>query len=184
MFPFAAVVAVLSAGGAIVPHSAGGLIAINAAGAYVAGTYMSTAALSGFLLGTAAIGATGAVALSAGAIVSLKGAIIGSAGWFGTAYGATGLTGLLMSVGLISGVPVMVPILIVLMLLLILTTGIWRYVRLRRLRRRVLACKPEQEVFFTQQEAALIEKLVRRMAKVKHSFFASLFRWRPKSSDT
>ncbi len=57
------VMAALLAGGSLVPHAAGGLI-VSSAGSYVAGTYLSTSAISSILL---TLGATttgfGAIAL-------------------------------------------------------------------------------------------------------------------------
>ena len=75
------VMAALLAGGSLVPHAAGGLI-VSSAGGYVAGTYLSTSAISSILL---TLGATttgfGAIALPRIASIArtLKFASIGGA---------------------------------------------------------------------------------------------------------
>ena len=44
--PLIAIIPALTAGGTLVPHAAGGMIVTSAAG-YMAGTYLSTAAITG-----------------------------------------------------------------------------------------------------------------------------------------
>ena len=102
--PLIPIISALAAGGSLVPHAAGGLIVTSASG-YIAGTYLSTAVISGVIT-------TGSATLGAGALY-LSGAaasVVGSAGIFGTAIGASGITGALMSVGIISATPVWIPI--------------------------------------------------------------------------
>ncbi len=74
------VVAALNAGGHLVAHSAGGLIVYSATtGGYVAGTYVSTAALASFLTGSAvAAGALGTAAVG-GAAIWAYGTVAGAA---------------------------------------------------------------------------------------------------------
>ena len=76
------------------------MIVTSAAG-YVAGTYLSTAAISGILAAASTALGAGALYLSGAA-----GSIIGSAGIFGTTVGASGITGALMSAGIISSTPI------------------------------------------------------------------------------
>ena len=45
--PLIPIISTLAAGGSLVPHAAGGMIVTSAAG-YVAGTYLSTAAIGGY----------------------------------------------------------------------------------------------------------------------------------------
>ena len=106
--PLIPIISALAAGGSLVPHAAGGLIVTSAsasasasASGYIAGTYLSTAVISGVIT-------TGSATLGAGALY-LSGAtasVVGSAGIFGTAIDASGITGALMSVGIISATPV------------------------------------------------------------------------------
>ena len=106
--PLIPIGAALAAGGSLVPHAAGGLIVTSAATGYVAGTYLSTAAI-GWLIAIAS------TTLGAGALY-LSGAaasIVGSAGIFGTTIGVSGITGALMSVGIISFTPIWVPVAVV-----------------------------------------------------------------------
>lgn len=103
--PLAPIIAALCAGGSLVPHAAGGFIVTVAGGGYVAGTYMSTAAIVSVLtVATASLGSITA-ALTGGAA-----ALWGTAGIFGTTIGATGIKGAFMSVGLISATPVWLPV--------------------------------------------------------------------------
>lgn len=100
----AAIIPALIAGGTLVPHAAGGFIVTGASG-YIAGTYLSTAAVASLIGSAAVTGAGGLAALVAGS----ASAIIGSAGLLGTGIGASGLTGVLVSLGLVSTTPVWVP---------------------------------------------------------------------------
>ena len=102
--PLIPLIAALAAGGSLVPHAAGGLI-VTSATDYVAGTYLSTATITALLVGSATALGTGAAVLSGAAA-----AAIGGAGIFGTTIGTTGITGLLMSAGIIASTPVWVPV--------------------------------------------------------------------------
>ena len=81
--PLIPVVAALATGGTLVPHAAGGLI-VSGAGGYVAGTYLSTAAIGSLI-------AAASTTLGAGALylTGTAAAIVGSAGIFGTTLGLT-----------------------------------------------------------------------------------------------
>lgn len=162
-FPFIPIVAALAAGGTIVPHAAGGVIVTSvAAGGYVAGTYLSTAAIASVLSGGLAVLGAGAAVVTGAAS-----AAIGSAGIFGTTIGATGITGALMSAGLISATPIWIPLAIGGSLLGIFV-GAYRLYKLRKKIRQTL---PGQEALFTEQEARAIERVIR--LAVTHQRFKS-----------
>lgn len=156
--PLIPIISALATGGTLVPHAAGGMIVTLAGSGYVAGTYLSTAAI------TSLVGAASA-ALGAGALTltGAASAIIGGAGIFGTTIGATGLTGVLMSVGLFPATPIAVPIVV---------GGVAAgacYVSyvLFRLRGKLRAAEEGQEVQFSPTEAKIIEALLRRFVAKK-----------------
>lgn len=153
--PLIAIIPALIAGGSLVPHAAGGLIVTSASG-YVAGTYLSTAAISGLFATAATTLGTGALFLS-GAAAS----IVGGAGIFGTTIGASGITGVLMSAGIISSTPVWVPIAVG---GAALGCGVGSY-RLLKLRQKIKTTPMGQEAQFTETEAKIVENLVRRLGK-------------------
>lgn len=153
--PIPLIVAALAAGGTLVPHAAGGLIVTGASG-YVAGTFLSTAAINGLLAtATATLGA-GALYLSGTAAI-----IIGGPGIFGTTIGATGITGLLMSAGIISSTPVWVPIAAG---GAALGCGYGGY-RLLKLRSKLKNTPQGEEAQFSETEAKIIERILKRLAK-------------------
>jgi hypothetical protein len=129
---------------------------VTSASGYVAGTYLSTASITALLAsGTTAVG-TG-VAVVSGAVAG----IVGSAGIFGTTIGATGVTGLLMSAGIIASTPVWVPVAAV-GAGAGLTFGAYKFFALRK----KLVTNPEgTEAEFTEGEAKVIEWLLRKLAK-------------------
>ena len=129
---------------------------MTSAGGYVAGTYLSTAAITALLAGGATAVGTG-VAVVSGAAAG----VIGSAGILGTTIGATGITGLLMSAGIIASTPVWVPVAAA-GAGAGLTYGAYKYYALRK----KLVANPEgTEVQFTEGEAKVIEWLLRKLAK-------------------
>ena len=153
--PLLPVIAALVAGGTLVPHATGGLI-VTSAGGYVAGTYLSTAAITTLLAGGVTALGTGVAVISSAAA-----GVIGSAGIFGTKIGATGITGLLMSAGIIASTPVWVPVAAA-VAGVGLTYGAYRYYSLRN----KLVSNPEgTEAQFTEGEAKVIEWLLRKLAK-------------------
>lgn len=153
--PLIPAIAALAAGGTLVPHAAGGLI-VTSAGGYVAGTYLSTASITALLASGATAVGTG-IAVVSGAVAG----IIGSAGIFGTTIGATGVTGLLMSAGIIASTPVWVPVAAV-GAGAGLTFGAYKFFALRK----KLVTNPEgTEAQFTEGEAKVIEWLLRKLAK-------------------
>jgi hypothetical protein len=104
--PLISIIPTLIAGGSLVPHAAGGMMVTSGAG-YVAGTYLSTAAITGLIAAASNTLGAGALFLSGAA-----GSIIGSAGVFGTTVGASGITGSLMSAGIIASTPIWAPVVI------------------------------------------------------------------------
>jgi hypothetical protein len=153
--PLLPIIPALLAGGSLVPHAAGGLIVSGASG-YVAGTYLSSAAIASLLTGAGA--ALGAGVLT---VTGVAGAIIGSAGIFGTTIGATGLTGVLMSAGILPATPIGVPIAIG---TAAAGAGYLSYLLLR-LRKKLRKAMEGEEVQFTEAEAKIIEAIIRRFAK-------------------
>ena len=159
--PLIPIVAALAAGGTIVPHAAGGVIVTSAAaGGYVAGTYLSTAAITGLLTGGLAVMGAGTAVVSGAAS-----AVIGSAGIFGTTVGATGITGALMSAGIISATPIWIPVAVGGGLLSIIV-GVYR---LYLLRKKIRETPFGQEAQFTEQEARAIERVIR--LAIRHKRF-------------
>jgi len=149
------IISALAAGGTLVPHAAGGLI-VTSLGGYVTGTYLSTATITALFAGGATALGTGAAVVSGAAA-----GIIGGAGLFGTTLGATGITGLLMSAGIIASTPVWVPAAIA-AAAGGLAYGGFRYYTLQK---KLLANPEGAEAQFTEREAKVIEWLLRRSAK-------------------
>jgi hypothetical protein len=149
--PIPLVIAALSAGGTLVPHAAGGFI-VSSAGGYVAGTYVSTAAVAAILTTGVGLFATGA-AVATGA----ASAVIGSAGIFGTTVGASGLTGLLMSAGMISSTPVWVPVAVAGTALA--GGGAMGYAayQIYQIRKQVAATSEGEEAQFTENQARIFQ---------------------------
>ncbi len=157
--PLIPIISALATGGTLVPHAAGGMIVTSAAG-YVAGTYLSTTAIGGLLTAASSALGVGALYLS-----GVAGSIIGSAGLFGTSVGASGITGALISVGLISSTPIWVPLAI---------GGAaagcagglgYGGYRLYKLKQKISNAAPEEEVQFTEEEANMVEKIIKRLSK-------------------
>ena len=155
--PLIPIISALAAGGTLVPHAAGGMIVTSAAG-YVAGTYLSTAAIAGVL-------ATASTALGAGALYlsGAAGSIIGGAGLFGTTIGASGITGALMSAGVIAATPIWIPLAI---------GGAaaggaaglgYGSYRLLKLKKKIQRTETGNEAQFTETEAKMIEGVIKRL---------------------
>jgi len=152
--PIPLIIAALAAGGSLVPHAAGGFI-VSAAGAYVAGTYLSTAAV-------ATIIGTGSATLAVGAAVATGAAssIVGSAGIFGTTVGASGLTGVLMSAGLISATPLYVPVLAAAAGLSAAGFLAYGSYQLYTLKKKIGNALPGEEVKFSAADAKFLQRLL------------------------
>jgi hypothetical protein len=154
--PLVPIIAALAAGGSLVPHAAGGLIVTMGTSGYVAGTYLSTTAIASLVSGAGALLGAGALTLT-----GATAAIIGSAGIFGTTLGASGLTGILMSAGILPATPIVVPIAVA---GAAAGTGYLSYLLLR-LRTKLRRAKDGEEVQFSDIEAKIIEAVIRRFAK-------------------
>ena len=153
--PIPIIIAALAAGGSLVPHAAGGFIVVSSAGGYVAGTYLGTAAIAVMLTAGTATLATGAAVMTA-----VAGSVIGSAGIFGTTVGATGLTGALMSAGLISATPLYVPLLIGAGGVGAAGLLVYGSYHLYKLKKKVSAALPGQEVIFSPTDARIVQRLL------------------------
>jgi hypothetical protein len=153
--PLVAIAAAYAAGGQLVAHSAGGMI-MSVGGSYVAGTYLSTAAITALWTGSITLAGAGAVALSGAAS-----AAIGGAGIFGTTLGSTGIIGWLMSAGIISSTPIWLPILI--------GTGIAGLgaatFKFFTLSKKLKATPQGEEAHFTASEAKAVGALILWLAK-------------------
>ena len=150
--PLVPIVAALAAGGTLVPHAAGGMI-VTAATGYVAGTYIGTAAIASILTA-----ATATLGVGAALLTGVATTIVGSAGIFGTTIGATGLTGVLMSAGVLPATPIVVPIAVG---GAVLGVG---YILLK-LRRKLQNPKEGKEMQFTAIEAKIIEAVIKQISK-------------------
>jgi hypothetical protein len=157
--PLIAVISAISAGGSLVPHAAGGMMITSPAG-YVAGTYLSTAAIGGLLTAASTVFGVGALYVSGAAS-----AIIGSAGIFGTTVGSSGITGILMSVGIISTTPLWVP-LVAGGAAASAATGLgYGGYRLYKLKKKISNTAEGEEARFTEKEAKMIENVINRLNK-------------------
>ena len=107
-------------------------------------------------MGSSAIGA--AVGTAATAVGGAASTIFGSAGIFGTTIGASGLTGTLMSVGILSSTPVIVPASIA----LLMAGGGYLSYRFLRLKNKIKSAENGEEVIFTEKEASIIEAIIRK----------------------
>jgi hypothetical protein len=153
--PLIPIVTAIAAGGSLVPHAAGGMI-VSTVGGYVAGTYLSTAAIASILtVATTTLG-VGAAVLTGAATT-----IVGSAGIFGTTVGASGLTGILMSAGILHATPIALPIAI--------AGGALGFIYLSfvlfKLKWKLRKIREGKEVQFTKIEAKIIEVLVKLLSE-------------------
>jgi hypothetical protein len=129
---------------------------VTAASGYVAGTYISTAAIASILTA-----ATATLGVGVAALTGAGSAIVGSAGIFGTTIGASGVTGALMSAGLLPATPIAVPIAIGGVAL----AGAYLTFLLLKLKRKLRKADAGEEVQFTEIEAKIIEALIKRLSK-------------------
>lgn len=157
--PLIPIISALAAGGSLVPHAAGGMIVTSAAG-YVAGTYLSTAAIGGLLAAASTVLGAGALYLSGAA-----GSIIGGAGIFGTTVGASGITGALMSIGIISATPIWVPFAVGGAAASGAAGLGYGGYQVFKLKQKIQKTAEGQEAQFTETEAKMIEKIIKRLGK-------------------
>lgn len=153
--PLIPIVAAIAAGGNLVPHAAGGMI-VSTVGGYVAGTYLSTAAIASILTA-----ATTTLGVGAAVLTGTATTIVGSAGIFGTTFGTSGLTGVLMSAGILHATPIALPIAI--------AGGALGFIYLSfvllKLKWKLRKAREGKEVQFTKIEAKIIEVLVMLLSK-------------------
>lgn len=154
--PLIPIIAALAAGGTLVPHAAGGMIVTAATGGYIAGTYLSTAAITSLL-----VTATTTLGVGAAVVTGAASAIVGSAGIFGTTIGATGITGMLMSAGILPSTPIVVPVAVGTAVL----GGSYVTYILFKLKRKLQAVKEGEEIYFKDIEAKIIEAFIKRLSK-------------------
>lgn len=157
--PLIPIISALIAGGTLVPHAAGGMI-VTSAGGYMAGTYLSTAAIGGLI-------AAASTTLGAGALYfsGVAGSVIGSAGIFGTTVGASGITGALMTAGIISSTPIWVPLAIGGVALTAGGASGYGAYQLYKLRKKLKKTPAGEEAQFTEIDAKIIENLIKRIGK-------------------
>lgn len=166
------IVALTSGGGSLVAHAGGGMIVTGASG-YIAGTYLSSAAIA-TLVSTLSASALGTLALGFSSVVGFfsatSAAVVGTAGILGTGIGASGITGTLISLGVISTTPIWLPVLGVIFLL---SLAFLTY-KLFRMKKKLNEVKDgQQEVKFTPFEARVVEQLLKRTYKKKPELFCS-----------
>ena len=154
--PLPLLIPALISGGTLVAHSSGGLIVSGAAG-YIAGTFVSTAAVKTLLVAST-LGVSACVGAAAASVW-------GSAGLFGTTIGATGIKGALMSAGLISSTPIWIPCAVIGTSIAGLGFAGFGLYRINKLREKLDSCPEGEEVYFTDKEAAFIEWMIRKMQK-------------------
>jgi len=158
----------LAKGGTLVAHSSDGLIVTTASGGYLAGTFLSTTAVSALVTGASV--AVGALAAAGAWASGAAAAVWGSAGWFGTTIGASGIKGLLMSLGLISSTPIWIPVTVIALALIALSVSTIGLYRLYRLKKRLGSCEEGTELIFTDSEARIVQRLVKIFSKRPQSF--------------
>jgi hypothetical protein len=166
--PLIPIVTAILAGGSLVPHAAGGMIVSGAAG-YVAGTYLSTTAVTGIMtaIGAGAIASVGTLGTFASRMLA-KTAVTSAAATTGvaatgTAAVATGIsaTTAATTTALVSLAPT----------LLSVTAGLtalglgYRAYKFYELKRKVARVPKGQEALFTEKEAKLVEDVVKALVK-------------------
>jgi hypothetical protein len=161
------ILAFFTTGGAIVPHAAGGVIVSNAVAGYVAGTYLSTATICMILSNLINVSVFASLSAFSLFVTGSSTAIIGGAGFLGTTIGATGLTGMLMSIGVIPSTPI---ILVVFLGVFLMLLGYFFYeaFKIKKKFNDMLNNKNNaNEVIFTNFEAKIIEIIIRMIDKFK-----------------
>ena len=170
--PLIPVVTALLSGGILVPHAAGGMIVSGASG-YIAGTYLSTTAIASLYAAAASTVGIGAVAATGYVSTFLGGAgILGTAaGTAGagagagvataTAAGATGVTGAIMSAGIISSTPIAVPIVAGAGVFIAGYAG-YRYLKFKK---KLSQVKPGEEIIFSESEAKFMQQIILKLPR-------------------
>ena len=155
--PLIPVVTAILAGGALVPHAAGGLIVTSAAG-YVAGTYLSTTVVAGIMtaVGAGAIASVGTLTAFASRMLA-KTAVTSAVATTGVT--ATGTAA--VATGVLSLAPALLSLTAA---LTILGLG-YRAYQFYELQSKVSKSPEGHEVVFTEDEAKLFEDVIKSVAK-------------------
>lgn len=158
--PLIPIITALAAGGSLVPHAAGGMI-VTSAGGYVAGTYLSTVAIGSLLAGVTATTGT-ALALAFSSAKGLLGATLAR-------VAAPAITGVAAVPGTVATAGV-ASVLANPLWLSVTTGGVvlglgYGMYHLTQLRRKATTTPAGAEAQFTETEAKLVERLIKRVAK-------------------
>lgn len=172
--PLIPIATALLAGGTLVPHAAGGMIVTSAAG-YVAGTYLSTSAIAGILF-TATAGVGTGLTLAGSALKGIVG------GTLARAAAAPVITGTIATS--VTAVPVITETIattgtVATGAVGALTTPVWvsatagvailglgySAYRLYKLKRKAAETPEGEEAQFTETEAKIVEKIIKRLAE-------------------
>jgi hypothetical protein len=155
--PLIPVVTAILAGGALVPHAAGGLIVTSAAG-YVTGTYLSTTAVAGIMtaVGAGAIASVGTLTAFASRMLA-KTAVTSAVATTGVS--ATGTAA--VATGVLSLAPALLSLTAA---LTVLGLG-YRAYQFYELQSKVSKSTEGHEVVFTEDEAKLFEDVIKSVAK-------------------
>lgn len=163
--PLIPIITALLAGGALVPHAAGGMIVTSAMG-YVTGTYLSTVAITGIFSTIGSIVSAGALTAIAPSILARTAAgTLARTAVTGAATTGTVTTGTVTAAALGASAPA----------LLSLTAGFlalglgYRTYRFYELKRKVTQTPEGEEVVFTEKEAQLVEAAIKLLANKNQS---------------
>jgi hypothetical protein len=163
--PLIPIIQAILAGGALVPHAAGGMIVTSAAG-YVAGTYLSTAAVTGIVtaVGAGAVASVGTLTAFASRLLARTAVTSAAATTGGTAAVATGLTATgtaATTTGLLAFAPAILSI----------TAGLtalglgYRAYQFYQLKIKVSRTTEGNEILFTEKEAKIVEDVIKSISK-------------------
>ncbi|WP_200385945.1 hypothetical protein [Thiocapsa imhoffii] len=158
--PLIPIITALATGGTLVPHAAGGMIVTSTAG-YVAGTYLSTSAITGLLTGaTATVGAGIALALTS--MKGLMGATLArtAAPVVATTTATTVPSAATGVLGFLTG-----PVGIVLAVVGAVLGIVYGAYRIFMLNRKLADTPKDEEVQFTENEAKIVEGIIKKLAE-------------------
>jgi hypothetical protein len=164
--PLIPIIQALLAGGLLVPHAAGGMIVTSTAG-YVAGTYLSTAAVTGIVtaVGAGAVASVGTLTAFASRLLARTAATSVATTTVGTTTVATGVatTGTVAAAttGLVTFLPAILSI----------TAGLsafglgYKAYQFYQLKSKVSKTTEGNEILFTEKEAKMVEDVIKSIAK-------------------